>query len=58
MWRFQGIDFLWTQTYREIFKSALVYLMKIYITNFFSMKKFYLKNAFLTGHLRATASDT
>ena len=25
---------------------------------YFSMKKFYLKNTFLTGHLRATASDT
>ena len=24
----------------------------------FSMKKFYLKNAFLTGHLRTTASDS
>ena len=26
MRNFQGIDFVWTQTYREIFKSALVYL--------------------------------
>ena len=26
MWNFQGIVFIWTQTYREIFKSALVYL--------------------------------
>ena len=25
---------------------------------YFSMKKFYLKNTFLTGNLRATASDT
>ena len=25
---------------------------------YFSMKKFYLKNTFLRGHLRATASDT
>ena len=25
---------------------------------YFSMKKFYLKNTFLTGHLRVTASDT
>ena len=24
---------------------------------YFSMKKFYLKNPFLTGHLRATPSD-
>ena len=26
MQNFQGIAFIWTQTYREIFKSALVYL--------------------------------
>ena len=26
MLNFQGIVFIWTQTYREIFKSALVYL--------------------------------
>ena len=26
MWTFQGIIFIWTQTYRETFKSALVYL--------------------------------
>ena len=26
MGNFQGIVFIWTQTYREIFKSALVYL--------------------------------
>ena len=25
---------------------------------YFSMKKSYLKNTFLTGHLQATASDT
>ena len=25
---------------------------------YFSMKKFYLKNTFLTGHFRVTASDT
>ena len=25
----QGIAFIWTQTYREIFKSTLVYLQKI-----------------------------
>ena len=25
---------------------------------YFSMKKFYLKNTFLTGHLPATASDS
>ena len=26
MQKFHGIIFVWTQTYREIFKSALVYL--------------------------------
>ena len=26
MWNFQGIVFIWTQAYSEIFKSALVYL--------------------------------
>ena len=26
MENFQGIVFIWTQSYREIFKSALVYL--------------------------------
>ena len=26
MQNFQGIVFIWTQTYREIFKSALMYL--------------------------------
>ena len=25
----QGIGFIWTQTYREIFKSALVYLQDL-----------------------------
>ena len=26
MWNFQGIAFTWTQTYKEILKSALVFL--------------------------------
>ena len=30
-----GIVFIWTQTYREIFRSALVYLFR-YLLNFFS----------------------
>ena len=36
-WNFQGIVFLWTQTYREIFKSALVCL---YFTNISSFSFF------------------
>ena len=32
MQNFQGIDFVWTQTHAEIFKSALVYLYIIYVT--------------------------
>ena len=30
MRNFQGIAFIWTQAYREIFKSALVYLQELY----------------------------
>ena len=30
---FQGVIFLWTQTYREIFKSALLYLYRISSVN-------------------------
>ena len=30
MQNFQGIVFIWTQTYRETFKSALVYLSDIF----------------------------
>ena len=29
MWNFQGVVFIWTQAYRKIFKSALVYLQTI-----------------------------
>ena len=35
-----------------------ILLNEILYNGFFSMKKFYLKNTFLTRHLRATASDT
>ena len=30
MRNFQGIAFIWTQAFREIFKSALVYLQELY----------------------------
>ena len=42
MQNFQGMIFNWIQTYRENFKSALVYLsriiIKIYIEKFFNRK--------------------
>ena len=41
MRHFQDIVFIWTQTYMEIFKSALVYLYVLLI------KKLYLKNNIL-----------
>ena len=46
MRNFQGIDFIWTQTYREIFKSALVYLQKrdSRISNFFWILRMFSEN--------------
>ena len=44
MWNFQGIVFIWTQKYKEIFKSAFVYLW-FFIANFKYI--FYLKLFFL-----------
>ena len=44
----QGIIFIWTQTYREIFKYALVYL-EVFFVNFakFVRTRFTKKTAFL-----------
>ena len=60
MRNFQGIVFIWTQTFREIFKSALVYLGLCYLQNeSVSMKVFLLhesRDFIWSGNINAYTS--
>ena len=49
---FQGIIFIWTRTYREIFKSALVYLwFNIFAKwHFLSIKDFFSRDVWETSY--------